>query len=266
MQSGSSLNANDCQNFVLDVPISGLSFSTADNPSGTATQSSDDVTVVDSAISSDVQSPTTSNGGEFQSAAEHTDQLQPIVVVAEPTIVQAASAMHDDGNNAESACALKTFSDILSDSIDKSPFSNNARRKSKKRSVAHAAVVTSSPYKANLEGQVSDNMNVKSKGQHSNTSTVGTRKRKRPSETSAKPVSEKKPKTVKQSASSESAGTSTMPTVTPQHDETPCLYCDIRYCDSNVKWVRCCRCKLWACCGCAHVGKGKRQYICDTCR
>ena len=156
---------------------------------------------------------------------------------------------------------------MFNDSIDKSLFSNNARRKSKKRSVAHDTAVTSSPYKATLEGQISDKVKVKStRRQQSNTSTVGTRKQKNSFETSAKDISEKKPKTVKQSTSSESVGASTRSTVTPQHDETPCLYCDIRYCDSDVKWIRCCHCKLWACCGCARVGRGKRQYICDTCR
>jgi len=84
--------------------------------------------------------------------------------------------------------------------------------------VAHVIVVTSSQYEANLEGQISDKVKVKSRNRHSNTSTVGTRKRKKPSETSAKPA-EKKPKIAKQSASSESVRTSTRSTVTLQYDE-----------------------------------------------
>jgi len=47
--------------------------------------------------------------------------------------------------------AQKTFWDILNDTTDNTPCNRAARKKSK--TVAHAAVVTSRPYKAKIEGK-----------------------------------------------------------------------------------------------------------------
>jgi len=47
--------------------------------------------------------------------------------------------------------AQKTFWDILNDTTDNTPCNRAARKKSK--TVAHAAVVTSRPYKAKIEGE-----------------------------------------------------------------------------------------------------------------
>lgn len=51
-----------------------------------------------------------------------------------------------------------------------------------------------------------------------------------------------------------------------QVDETPCLLCEIRYCDSSVIWVKCKQCKGWACGDCAHAGRKKKVYVCDNCK
>lgn len=53
----------------------------------------------------------------------------------------------------------------------------------------------------------------------------------------------------------------TSTTVVPQCDDTPCLYCEIKYCDSHVHRICCSSCQLWACGSCANVGKRKRRYI-----
>lgn len=49
-----------------------------------------------------------------------------------------------------------------------------------------------------------------------------------------------------------------------QVDDTQCLYCEVKYCDSQVNWLRCGHCLRWACCNCARAGK--RRYVCDTCK
>jgi len=54
-------------------------------------------------------------------------------------------------------------------------------------------------------------------------------------------------------------------------DRTPCLYCEILYCNSNVDWVQCKACRAWVCATCAHVGakKGRKRqkaFVCDSCK
>jgi len=48
-------------------------------------------------------------------------------------------------------------------------------------------------------------------------------------------------------------------------DTTPCMYCEIQYCQSTVEWVKCEVCEQWACLQCAHLGK-KRKFVCDSCK
>lgn len=74
-----------------------------------------------------------------------------MTVFIQPNIVQSTVAM-SDGEAADVQSAQKTFSDILNDNIDKTPCNRSGRKKSK-RTVAHAAVVTSSPYKTKIEGE-----------------------------------------------------------------------------------------------------------------
>jgi len=151
----------------------------------------------------------------------------------------ASSHMQSAGDDVQSA--QKTFSDILSDSIDKTPCNRSGRKKSK-RTVAHAAVVTSSPYKTKIEGE--------QKG-----------KKAKDVSQSCGPNLTKKTKKQKNPATKKKCNSNS-----PQQDETPCMYCEQKYCHSYVQWIRCGRCKLWACCNCARMGKGKRQYICDSCK
>lgn len=144
----------------------------------------------------------------------------------------------------QSQCTLaKTFQDIVMETTEKSPFSHTVR---KRRAVAHATVITSSPYKLSLQQQ---------KG----TVTQATEK-------PAKQAKKRK-KVVKPSSSKKSRNESdTSDSAQQQDDETVCQYYEIKYCDSRVPWVRCSSCNIWSCCNCAHVGKGKRRYVCDTCK
>ena len=147
-------------------------------------------------------------------------------------------------NDVQSRCTLsKTFQDIVMETTVKSPLSHTVR---KRRPVAHATVITSSPYKLTLQQQ---------KG----AATEVTEKR-------AKQVKKRK-KVVKPSSSKKSRNESdNSVSVQQQDDETVCQYCEIKYCDSRVSWVRCSNCDVWSCRNCAHVGRGKRRYVCDTCK
>ena len=54
-------------------------------------------------------------------------------------------------------------------------------------------------------------------------------------------------------------------------DTTPCLICEIPYCDSNVEWFLCKNCRSWVCGTCAGVGmkpkkKCKTVFVCFNCK
>jgi len=95
----------------------------------------------------------------------------------------------------------------------------------RKRKVGHAQVITESPYKQALE------------------------------QASVRP--KRKPKKVAKQIklSNEKQG---------EVDETPCMYCEIVYCDSDVPWFRCRTCKRWACGTCVTIGK-KKSFCCSSC-
>jgi len=62
--------------------------------------------------------------------------------------------------------------------------------------------------------------------------------------------------------------TKTTPTTALQksaEDKTPCIYCEIPYNESRVKWRQCTRCFKWACADCACVGKKERSFQCEIC-
>ena len=50
-----------------------------------------------------------------------------------------------------------------------------------------------------------------------------------------------------------------------EEDSTPCMYCEVIYCQSSVKWYSCKNCKNWACGQCAGMGR-KKVFICDSCK
>jgi len=162
-----------------------------------------------------------------------------------------ASAEYSTTSNAtdimQSVSVVSTFSDVLNDTIDPSPGSRVAR---KKRKVAHAAIVTSSPYKASLLVDKAPTSKKKSKQQQDG---VARRKQKKSSDecSSAAVVGKRKMR-------ASSGG--------PETDNTPCMYCEIHYNESHVQWIKCWRCHLWACCDCARMDARKTRYICDTCK
>lgn len=48
-------------------------------------------------------------------------------------------------------------------------------------------------------------------------------------------------------------------------DRTPCLYCDIPYCESTVTGYLYTNCRGWACAESARI-RGKKAFICDICK
>ena len=43
-------------------------------------------------------------------------------------------------------------------------------------------------------------------------------------------------------------------------DRTPCMLCEVLYCDSKVSWYackKCKKCKNWVCATCARIGRSK---------
>lgn len=49
-------------------------------------------------------------------------------------------------------------------------------------------------------------------------------------------------------------------------DDTPCLFCEIRFCDSSVGWFMCARCRKWACGNCTGCGSFKKKhFLCGLC-
>lgn len=50
-----------------------------------------------------------------------------------------------------------------------------------------------------------------------------------------------------------------------QTDNTPCMYCEVVYCESKVKWFSCKNCHSWSCAKCARIGR-KKVFLCDSCK
>ena len=48
-------------------------------------------------------------------------------------------------------------------------------------------------------------------------------------------------------------------------DATPCMFCEVRYNESNCKWHMCRSCCNWACAKCACMGR-KKIFICSSCK
>jgi hypothetical protein len=54
------------------------------------------------------------------------------------------------------------------------------------------------------------------------------------------------------------------PTSTLSCDTTPCMFCGVKYCDSDCSWSQCVECRNWACYKCAPVDCHK-SFCCVMC-
>ena len=147
-----------------------------------------------------------------------------------------------------------------------------------KREVAHAKIITSSPYKRKLENAAEEKKKkADSKRKRSEKSAE---KKAKKAESKAK-TAEAKMKQSEKSAQSKLKTADTKrtrteksaagikknrPTEVSEVDETPCLCCEIMFCDSSVPWFRCARCAKWVCGNCTGCGKfKKKRFFCGLC-
>ena len=140
----------------------------------------------------------------------------------------------------------KTFTSILP--IPRS----NVRKSRSGRKVGHAEVITSSPYKRSLEqaSATSATKPAKSAKRAKLQNVIGTT-----SEGSGKSGETKRAGRPKSKAK---------PQDQTKTDTTPCMYCDIAYCDSDVPWLRCRVCKGWSCGACVTISR-RRWFCCSSC-
>jgi len=130
---------------------------------------------------------------------------------------------------------LRTFSDLLPIPRGGKRASSTMHEKTKKRKVGHAKLITCSPYKRQLEELKSPKVQ---KAERTRKNPTSTKRLKR--------------------------GADTATVCSQEQDRTPCLYCDILYCDSNVSWVMCRRCEGWVCNDCVS-GRKSKAFICSSC-
>ena len=137
--------------------------------------------------------------------------------------------------------ATTAFSDLV-------PVPRCSARKSmvlsdKKRKVGHADIITGSPYKRALEETVSKSTGPMkaTKKIRSQNNRSGTKRKSTVDQIRPRPLSSPVPEC--------------------NADETPCIYCEIAYCNSNVPWLRCRICGGWSCGRCISVGKKNRSPV-----
>ena len=112
-----------------------------------------------------------------------------------------------------------------------------------KRRVGHAEVITTSPYKKSLVASKTGKKRKLSQSQDHQRKqrNVATKKNRMPTASTSKDLSN------------------------TTDDRTPCMYCEILYCESTVQWYKCKSCGNWACATCARVGH-KRRFMCANCK
>src|SRR6218665_222464 len=168
----------------------------------------------------------------------------------------------------------KSFNELI-------PLPKSARNCHSKRAVAHAKVITASPYKRKLEEAFTEKnrkMDAKKKQLEKRiekalekTSTIEGGKpssKKQSNQKKAKnPASTKKVKSKSPASDANENG------YDEANNSTPCLFCKIPYNESNVPWSQCNSCKKWLCDTCKHSVKEKQTgnkrkqsgYRCGTC-
>lgn len=153
---------------------------------------------------------------------------------------QVATAVADEVTDASTSggAKLSTSSVASFRSFIKTPKKIRVET-TRKRRVGHAQIITSSPYKAILQQSAKACRKLK-------LGSKGVKQKEQRKATS---------KTAKTDGSSSSTAA----------DRTPCMFCEILHCESNVDWFKCRVCQQWACGQCAHMGR-KKTYLCDSCK
>ena len=143
---------------------------------------------------------------------------------------------------------MTSFREALSASVGSSASSVSRKSTRQKRKVAHAEVITSSPYKQALE---TSQQSKKAKIQ---------KKEKKESAKMSKKTPKTKPKS--RQAKKKTSNLSQMP---DEGENCRCLYCQELYCESIDAWICCRVCHQWAHDLCAGKEDGSIDFVCEIC-
>jgi transposase-like protein len=176
-----------------------------------------------------------------------------LTLAADPQqhFAQINSPSHDnlETESCKESSGLKSPSTSFHDLVPVPHLSSGPISSKRKRAVNHAELLTSSPYKAQLE------LNVNS----------GSKKKVSKCKRSQDKI-KKNGRKAKQSSQAKVAKHSCKKQ--RYEDDAACLYCNERWSDSvEGEWVKCQGvCGDWAHAFCAGVGKKDKQFICERCQ
>jgi hypothetical protein len=150
----------------------------------------------------------------------------PLIGMDSSTIAESSrQSISREGMSASHTTAKTNFGNLLCMNQNANKYPRTGRLK---RKVCHAEVLTSSPYKRQLEMEGA----AKKKIQRTPRTQVPVNKRQ------------------KRGSAAVEAGAKT---ASCNVDTTPCLFCQIPYNESSVRWWQCYRCMKWVCDSCACI-------------
>jgi hypothetical protein len=203
------------------------------------------------------------------SSQENVDEMQPSLepFQAVDTAIDFTSLVQDHGStSADAECNdsdTLTFAKLVRESI-----SSSHKKLKRSKTVQHAAVVTSSPYKRTMEIMKAQNKTDTQKG----------KKTTKPQTLNVKERNEKQSKMAKSTGKDKLKRTSLKRKVAPNVDEAKkvkkpkkvddaeCLYCCELFSASGGRWIECTACCRWAHVECAGVSYKTETFICDICK
>jgi len=196
------------------------------------------------------ESPDLSTSMEPASSTSTNDDTPGVVLVTDP-------ATRSEDIETQSNMPPR-FSDVIQ--VPKQLRQPSLKRK---RKVAHAEIITSSPYKNELKKRKSLNESTKTSRTKETVSKNEEQqsKKKRIGESTTKKTRITRPKTQKMKSKKHITAND------DDDDNTLCLYCKGAYRESVEGWIQCTgQCKLWAHNSCAGVdSQGPTDYVCELC-
>ena len=144
----------------------------------------------------------------------------------------------------------------------------------KKRTVSHSTILTSSPYKAMLEGDKKRITPPKGPGKNKGKKTgniVEKKMRKvnekRNEEQNGKNIEKKRGKKIveKKIKKKTTRKRKLSEIEEDEEDDTECLYCADLFSASAEGWISCQKCNLWAHNSCAGADDDQETFVCEIC-
>jgi len=182
------------------------------------------------------------------------DADEPVTVPVPPIEHVAASS------SSEENVQTMSFHEIIAASVEMS--AGSARNTRQKRKVAHAAIVTSSPFKQALE-EVQNTKEVKKRKKENKDKMH----KKKASKVDRKSMQENKIKKVTKTSREKSRKNKSQTVSKAQDDEEDCrcLYCQELYSESVDVWICCRVCYQWAHELCAGKDNDSTDFVCELC-